>query len=164
MSFFTVQPSFTLDMPLPSDELMPRIRAAIKQPDLRELARSAGTCLELKVAFDQQRFWSPQLNVQASDVDSGSQLYCRYSPRPEVWTMFMAIYLVVACLIFAACIYGYVQWYLDDTPWSLLFIPIGVIGILALHLMSLAGQRLSADQMDELRGRLDELLSRAVAD
>ena len=74
----------------------------------------------------------------------------------------MAIYLVTACLIFAASIWGYVQWFLGDTPWALLFIPIGLVGIVVLHVASLIGQSLSADQMEQLRARLDELIAQAT--
>lgn len=162
MKLFTVQPAFTMDIPVPTDELMLRIRTSVKEMGLKELVGSAGTCVDLKVARDQRRFWSPHLNVQASQLEQGSQLFCRFSPRPEVWTMFMAIYLVAACLIFAASIWGYVQWFLGHTPWALLFIPLGLVGILVLHVASLVGQSLSADQMDQLRARLDELIARAT--
>lgn len=163
MKFFTVQPAFTLDIPLSTEQLMPRIRKTIKERDDRDLIGTAGACVDLKVSPQERRFWSPHLNVQASDVDQGTQLFCRFSPRPEIWTMFMAIYLVTACLIFAASIWGYVQWFLGQTPWALLFIPIGVVGILGLHVVSLLGQGLSADQMDQLRARLDDLLAKAAA-
>ena len=162
MRFFTVQPAFTMETPLPSSELMSRIRRTIKELELRDLG-TAGACVDLRVPADERRFWSPHLNVQASDNGSGSQLFCRFSPRPEIWTMFMAIYLVTACVIFAAAIYGYVQWFLGDTPWALVLIPIGVMLILALHVASLIGQGWSSDQMDQLRGRLDELIKRATA-
>jgi hypothetical protein len=162
MKFFTVQPAFTLDIPMPADELMSQIRKSVKEMGLRELVGSAGACVDLKIAADQRRFWSPHLNVQASQVENGSQLFCRFSPRPEVWTMFMAIYLVTACLIFAASIWGYVQWFLGDNPWALLFIPLGLFGIIVLHVASLIGQGLSADQMDQLRARLDALLAQAT--
>lgn len=163
MKFFTVQPAFTVDVPLPADVLMPRIRTTIKEMGLRELVGSAGACVDLRVPVGERRFWSPHLNVHASDGELGTQLFCRFSPRPEVWTMFMAVYLVIACLIFAASIYGYVQWFLGATPWALTFIPMGGIGILAMHIVSLTGQSWSSDQMEQLRVRLDELLVHATA-
>lgn len=162
MKFFTVQPAFTMDIPVPTDELMLRIRKCVKEMGLKELVGSAGACVDLKVGADQRRFWSPHLSVQASQVDDGSQLFCRFSPRPEVWTMFMAIYLMTACLLFAASIWGYVQWLLGGTPWALLFIPFGILGILVLHIASLIGQSLSSDQMEQLRSRLDEVIAQAT--
>jgi hypothetical protein len=161
MKFFTVQPSFTLDVPICPQELMPRVRAAIRDLDLRDVVGSAGACVDLKVAADERRFWSPHLNAQASESESGSQLYCRFSPRPEIWTGFMLFYLVIVCLLFASGIYGYVQWFLGDRPWALLFIPLGIGGILVLHVASLIGQGLSADQMQDLRERLDQVLAKA---
>jgi hypothetical protein len=162
MQFFTVQPSFTLDVPLGPQELMPRVRAAIRDLGLREVAGSAGACVDLKVAAEERRFWSPHLNAQASEIETGSQLYCRFSPRPEIWTGFMLFYLVIVCLISASAIYGYVQWFLGDRPWGLLFIPVGIGGILALHVASLIGQGLSADQMKVLQERLDQVLEKAI--
>ena len=157
----TMQPTFTLDVPLRSDEAMSRIRRAIQTPELNEHVASAGHCVDFQVAPAEQRFWSPHLNVQISDLESGSQLYCRFSPRPEVWTLFMAFYFMAAFIMCCAAIYGYVQWFLGQTPWSLVLIPICALIIVSLHAASLIGQRLSSDQMVQLRRRLDRTLQLA---
>jgi hypothetical protein len=162
----TMQPTFTVDVPLGADEAMSRIRKAIQSPEIRAHVASAGHCVDFQVAPKEQRFWSPHLNVQVSDLDAGSldagsQLFCRFSPRPEVWTMFMALYFGAAFIICCAAIYGYVQWFLGDHPWSLIVIPIAALLILALHAASLIGQRLSSDQMADLRQRLDRTLQLA---
>lgn len=157
----TMQPTFTLDIPLDADEAMSRIRKAIRSPELRGHVASAGPCVDFQVAPAEQRFWSPHLNVQVSDLDSGSQLYCRFSPRPEVWTLFMALYFAAAFIICCAAIYGYVQWFLGHRPWSLVVIPVAALVIVSLHAASLVGQRLSSDQMVDLRQRLDQTLQAA---
>ncbi len=163
MNFFTVQPAFTIEVAVPVDDLMKQVRGTIKRLGLQDLVGSAGHCVDLKVARDERRFWSPHLNVQASEIDKEeSELFCRFSPRPEIWTMFMAIYMVTTCVVFAAGIYGYVQWVLGQTPWALAIVPLGGLGILVLHVISLVGQRLSSDQMDELRSRLDRLIADAT--
>ena len=166
MKWLTMQPAFVLEVPLNADDLMPRIRKAVQTPEIQPNTASAGACIDFKVAPDERRFWSPHLNVQVGDIDgdepSGSELHCRYSPRPEVWTMFMAIYLVASCLIFAAAIFGYVQWILGESPWALFLIPLLALIILGLHFASLIGQSWSSDQMDELRSRLDQTLALAL--
>jgi len=68
---------------------------------------------------------------------------------------------VVTILMGLAMIVGYVQWTLGYTPWSLSAVPIGVLLIACLHLASMVGQSLSADQMTLLRGRLDRALEMA---
>ncbi len=60
-----------------------------------------------------------------------------------------------------AMIVGYVQWSLGYSPWSLSAVPIGIVIILCLHVASIIGQGLSADQMTLLRGRLDRALEMA---
>lgn len=164
MKLLTLQPSFTVEVPMHDSELMNRVRQVIQSPELRDRVKSAGACIDLSVDASEQRFWSPHLNVQVDAVDGKSHLFCRFSPRPEVWTMVMMIYFITTFIITGASIYGYVQWFLGETPWSLALIPTAALVIIALHVASLIGQGLSADQMDELRCRLDETLRLAVAD
>jgi hypothetical protein len=159
-----MQPTFTLDVPCTADEAISRIRRAIRDPELNQLVESAGACVDFKIEPDDRRFWSPHLSVQLNDTESGSQLYGRFSPRPEIWTMFMAIYFMMATVIFGAAILAYVQWFLGSKPWALLLVPIGIAIILGLHLASLVGQGLSSDQMTLLRTRLDRTLAIAFAD
>ncbi|MGB7343063.1 MAG: hypothetical protein WBD20_02525 [Pirellulaceae bacterium] len=152
---FKLQPAFTLELPQRSADVIEQIREAIKTPELEGLAESAGNCVDFKIDRSARRFWSPHLSVQVSETETGSQLFGRFSPRPEIWTMFMAIYAVMATMIFGSLIYAYVQWFMGMRPWALAIAPVGVLTILGLHLGSLIGQSLSTDQMGELRGRLD---------
>ena len=147
-----------------SKQAMRGIRQEITSDEHPWNAISAGNCVEFRVDPMEQRFWSPNLSVQLNDTEAGSKLYGRFSPRPEIWTMFMAIYGVVACGVFAASIYGYVQWFLGTPPWALAIIPFGVVLIVGLHIASLIGQGLSSDQMDALRAQLDETLAKVMSE
>ena len=77
--------------------------------------------------------------------------------------MVMMIYFIATFFIFVAAIYGYVQWFLGEPPWSLVVIPIAAIVIGSLHAASLVGQRLSSDQMQELRHRLDQTIEMSTS-
>jgi hypothetical protein len=153
-----MQPTFTFAVPVSADEAMAEIRNAIESPSLREYAQSAGRCVDYTISKQDQRFWSPHLSVQLSETDSGSSLLGRFSPRPEIWTMFMAFYFFAAFAACGAAIYGYAQWALGGAPWALIGIPIGIVVILVLHVASMIGQNLSSDQMELLRSRLDHTL------
>lgn len=163
MNLFTIQPTFTQEVPLHANEVVARIRQVIRSTEIGKHVDSAGYVVDFKVDPAQRRFWSPHLNVQVNQMESGSQLFCRFSPRPEVWTMFMFFYFIAAFVACAAAIYGYVQWFLDEPPWSLVIIPIATVTIVALHGASLFGQSLSSDQMEELRQRFDQTLQQALA-
>lgn len=154
-----LQPAFTIDVPVDSDELLRRAKSVFAEPTFRGIAKTASMCIDYPIEQADQRFWSPHLSVQVSPTETGSQLHCRFAPRPEVWTMFMAIYFVVLILMFAASIYAYVQWWMGDATWALLMVPIGIGLITTLHVASQIGQGLSSDQMELLRGRLNQTLT-----
>jgi hypothetical protein len=164
MKSLKMQPTFTLDVPFSTQESIAKIRKAILTAKLEDHAKCAGTCIDFKIEAAEQRFWSPHLSIQLSDTDSGSQLFGRFSPRPEIWTMFMAIYAVVTTTIFGSLILGYVQWFMGALPWALMIVPVGLFMIGGLHAASLVGQSLSTDQMDVLRGRLDQVVQIALHD
>lgn len=173
MQPLTLQPTFVVDVESPLDEFMPKMHEALNSDELRDGVIAAGNCIEFKVDSDEQRFWSPHLSVQVSSGDSEghqnptgpdhSKLYCRFSPRPEIWTMFMAMYAVILGTIFIAAIYGYVQWILGTSPWVALAVPVGIGLIALLHFGSKVGQGLSRDQMHTLKQRLSAAIELATA-
>ena len=158
---FRLQPTFTIDVPLDKDSAVSRLRDAIETETLRGFAQSAGTVFEFKIERSEQRFWSPHLSAQFSPSETGTQLFARFSPRPEIWTMFIALYFMVMILMSLAALVGYVQWSPGYSPWALVVVPLGALLIGCLHTASLIGQRLSADQMDLLRARLDQAVEAA---
>lgn len=159
-----MQPTFALELPVEGDHAMQAIRAALKTLALQGTAQSAGRCVDYRIAASDRRFWSPHLSVQVSDRDGHSELLGRYSPRPEIWTMFMGIYCIAIVVAFAAVIYGYVQWMMGHSPWAILAAPVGMAVIASLHVASVIGQNLSADQMALLRSQLDQTLAVAFSE
>jgi hypothetical protein len=160
---FKMQPTFTVDVPLSSKDAIARIRRVIESAEFQMLADSAGPCVDYRIATEDQRFWSPHLSVYLSDQETGTQIFGRFSPRPEIWTMFMAIYAVAAGCGFVAAIYGYCQWFMGQSPWALLLVPVCLSIIVLLHIGSLFGQSLSADQMQLLRERFDRTIDLALS-
>ena len=153
-----MRPKFTVELPLSADELMQCIESILDDGNLRCRGTSARRCAELFVDESERRFWSPHLSIQVHEATNGSVLSCRYSPRPELWTFFMFVYFLMAFVVLFGSAFGYVQWLLGSTPWGLLAVPAGILVIVLLHGASLVGQRLSSDQMDLLRERLDTIL------
>lgn len=164
MQSLKLQPTFRVPLPLAAEPAVQRLRAAIESSELKGLVASAGRCVDFQVERADQRFWSPHLSVQVEDTAEGSLLFARFSPRPEIWTFVMAIYFAASFVICSAAIYGYVLWFLGESPWVLLLIPISLLMIFLLHLASLIGQGLSSDQMQLLRARLDRLLELSFPD
>ncbi len=150
-----MQPTFRVDLPWEMDDAKNRLRRAIRTESLSQHANAAGSVIDFQIEPDQKRFWSPHLSVQlnASDLPQYTEAHCRFSPRPEIWTMVMAIYMVASCCLFGSGIYGFVQWAMGNPPWALVVAPISVLAILCLHVASMIGQGWSHDQMRLLRSR-----------
>ena len=155
-----MRPTFSVELPLLADEASDRIRTEIDASNLNTM--SAGRFAEFRVPESERRFWSPYLSVQVEDTGDGSLLRGRFSPRPEIWTMFMFVYFVMTFAIFFGAALGYVQWTLGDSPWGFLAVPIGILVIVLLHAASLVGQRFSSDQTVQLREELDHLLRKIL--
>lgn len=165
LQLLRMQPTFQRSLPWPTEESIARVRAGAAVSDFRDHVAAAGSVIDFRIEDGEQRFWSPHLSVQLSDSDKPGEtdLLARFSPRPEIWTMFMAVYAVMFITACGAAIYGYVQHFLGQTPWSLVAIPMCLLVIFGLHAGSLIGQNLSRDQMQVLIDRLDQVLAKAVS-
>ena len=161
-----MQPTFRVELPWEIEEAKKRIRSAIASGELSDHADSAGRVIDYKIESSEQRFWSPHLSVQLNRLDEApsTEAFCRFSPRPEIWTMVMAIYMAAACCLFGSLIFGFVQWMMGNPPWSLLVAPISILMISGLHVASLVGQGWSRDQMHVLRSRWDRTVEIASRD
>jgi hypothetical protein len=120
---------------------------------------SAGRYVDLFIEDSEKRLWSPRLTIEVEESPQGSTLRCRFSPRPEIWTGFMFVYCFAVFAILFGATLGYVQQVSDETPWGYWAVPAGLLIIGGIHLAGYLGQRLAAEQMRELHGRLDGLIS-----
>jgi hypothetical protein len=155
-----LRPRFSVDLPVAADEATARLKAGLDSPELNGSSMAAGRHAELLVDRSQRKVWSPRLTVQLEDAPGGSTLRCRFSPRPDVWTGFMFLYFVMVFLVVFGATLGYVQQVSGEPAWGYWGIPVGLTIIALIHLAGYVGQRLAADQMRELRDRLDSVLSR----
>jgi len=114
--------------------------------------------IELAIAGDDLRFWSPQLAADVTADDAGgARLEARFSPDPYVWAMYLLAYgtLVIVTLI-AAC-WGASQWILGQSPTALLAAPGAAVLAGLVYGVSFVGQGLGSDQMYMLRATLTEI-------
>lgn len=107
--------------------------------------------------------WSPWLSVTTeAAADRGSIVRGRFAPHPHVWTLYMFLAFGLGFGMLVGTAWGYAQWAMDETPWSLITLPLGLVLAAGLYLTSLTGQRLGADQIDHLERALTELVAQEV--
>lgn len=153
-----VRPTFAISLQEEANQAMDHLRERLKTVEHRDCTHSKGRCAEFYIPEEERRLWSPYLSVQVEARREGSLLRGRFGPHPEVWTLYMFLSSVLAFFALIGLILGFVQWQSGMDAWGFWGAVLGLPGLLALYLISAAGQRLSAHQMDELKGRLDPLL------
>lgn len=116
---------------------------------------------ELHLPACEHRLWSPHLSFYVSQRDGQSLIQGRFAPRLEVWTFVWVIYLAMSFTAFFGLALAYSQWMLGEEGWGLPIAGCAVSVIGVLYVVASIGQQWSADQMQALRDRLDDLLQRA---
>jgi uncharacterized integral membrane protein len=105
---------------------------------------------------DRERtFWSPYLNLEVEDEPDGSAIRGRFSPHPNVWTMFMGVYILLAIIALGGLSYGIVQYTLGQSPWAFAIVPAAVAMFGFVYGATLIGQGLGAEQMYTMRSLVD---------
>ena len=104
---------------------------------------------------------SPFLNLELKNEPGGTLLRGRFSPAPNVWTGFMALYIFLALCGLAGLMLGWAQTTVDEFPWGFIVFP-GSMGLIAFaYGAAVIGQGLTADEMYELRAFVDRAVDRA---
>lgn len=153
------RPRFELELDGPPQRVMQTLRDRLRDcPGCT--GASIGNHAELFVPEAERRPWSPWLSVTVEDgARGGSLLRGRFGPHPAVWTLYMFLAFGLGFALLVAAAWGYAQWAMDVTPWALYLVPVILaLGVL-LYAVSLVGQRLGAEQIDELRSTLEDLVA-----
>jgi hypothetical protein len=138
------------------DEVQARIRAALASPDApcQGTLRSGYAALALPTA--DQHYWSPRLTLTLEETETGCEVRGLYGPRPEVWTMFMFLYGLMAFGSIMVGLVGLSYATLGKNADILWLLPVFLLSWGALYLVSYSGQKLGEEQMHVLHGFLED--------
>ncbi len=156
-----MRPTFSIELDVTADHAMQRIEAELASPEHAGGSVSIGHCAELYIPSSERRLWSPHLSIQLDEADQGSVLNGRFSPRPEIWTFLIFVYITMTTTAFFGAALAYAQWVVGATLWGLAVTVLSMLVIILLHAASLVGQRLSRHQMEQLKTRMDTILDQA---
>lgn len=121
---------------------------------------------ELAIPPKQRHWWSPRLALRLGDQDatptSSSQLlHCRFQPEPGRWTMYMAMWAMLAVTTMLMIGLGYAQAAIGNTPTACVYgLPVAVLLAAGLYGSAIFGQRLGRAQV----ALLNQQLYRALRD
>lgn len=122
--------------------------------------RSCGDAFVLvTVPEEQQRFFSPWLQVSIHPRGSGTHLFGRFGPRPALWSAFLLSYLFCGCVGFFSLMWALSQLMLGGVPWAGWITLGAVIAAGLLWWASQVGKRLAEEQMAALRRAFEEAVA-----
>ena len=157
-----MRPRFEFQLPVTREAWLDALRSAL-QNDAEPLRGQVFRKHAVVQMRDRERtFWSPYLNLEVEDEPDGSAIRGRFSPHPNVWTMFMAVYILLAITALGGLSYGLVQYTLGQSPWSLLIAPAAVALFGFVYGATLIGQGLGAEQMYTMRSLIDRVCMDAL--
>jgi len=150
-----MRPRFALQLPVARDAWLDALRAVLEDDDGSLRGQVFRKHAVVQMRDGQRTFWSPYLNLEVEDEPDGSAIVGRFSPHPNVWTMFMAVYILLALAALGGLSYGIVQYTLGQVPWSFLIVPACVAMCGFVYGATLIGQGLGAEQMYTMRSLVD---------
>jgi uncharacterized integral membrane protein len=127
------------------------LRELLESPDAEFHGQVRGKFAFVRHHQEQRSLLSPHLNLELRETSGETVLHGRFSPRPNVWTAFMALFFVLAMFGLAGLIYGVAQLTVGGPAWTMWSAPVSVALIAFVYGAAFIGQGLSADEMFELR-------------
>jgi hypothetical protein len=160
---WSIRPTFQIQLSASREDAIVRFEVAMSQQTQAALYLTHGEYAEFHLEDELHRLWSPHLSIYFLPATSEThcELFGRFAPRPNIWTLVWIFYLAFFCCIFFASIFGGSQWMIGHFPWGLAIAAATMVLYLGLFLASQIGQSLCHDQMELLRNRLDNVLFQA---
>jgi len=157
-----MRPRFELQLPVERSTWLEALREVLEE--------QRGVCsgqvfrkhAVIEMRGRERSFWSPYLNLEVEDEPGGSAIHGRFSPHPHVWTLFMAIYVLLVIVGLGGAVYGFVQMTLGRVPYAFLLIPGAIVLFGLVYGATLIGQGLGAEQMYLMRSLVDRASEDAI--
>lgn len=154
-----LRPNFETPLKADGDALLTLLAERLAAPDAPFRGQVRKPHAFVRPHREERSLLSPNLNLEVVRGDDGREtLHGRFSPHPNVWTGFMAVFAILGLLGLAGVMYGFAQITVDETPWALLAGPAAAALIAFVYGAAFIGQGLSADEMYTLRSWVDRLV------
>lgn len=150
-----IRPTFTLYVGVAAAQALGCLQAHLGSEACKADGWIKVPYAELRMPDEKSRFWSPRLAIYVEDTAGGSHLMCRLGPKPDVWTMYVAMYAVcgIGFLIAGAVAYSKVTLGEPALSWWLGTGGAALLGAL-LYGSAFVGQRLARDDWHHLHDEL----------
>ncbi|WP_420574916.1 GTP-binding protein [Kordia sp.] len=110
-----LRPRFQREIPQPSETVLNRLEVSKVTQDEFVVSR-VDNHVFIRIPKHKQHFWSPQLHIEVDEIDEQNcLLHGLFGPSPTVWTFFMFLHFIVACLFIGFGVWAYTNASLDTS-------------------------------------------------
>ncbi|MCR9063406.1 MAG: hypothetical protein NXI00_05545 [Cytophagales bacterium] len=161
MTSIRTRPRFRLESSLRPEEIKNRLKEK-----LINHGEITGAFYDIHCSFDisisQRHFWSPHLNLNLEETETGTILRGRYGPAPTIWTVFMFAYGALGISFLFIALFGLSQMALKQASPILWALPVITVGIVTLWLIGQTGQKLGVEQTFRIHHFLEDAIGENI--
>lgn len=151
MNKVRIRPRYTFSIPLKKEEVLNKLREALKNMPSGLEGKFVKPLVVISISEQNCNFWSPELSLDIEQKEEETEIRCTLGPRSSLWTMFATFYGFSILVGIAGLVLGFSQLTLGMETYGFWFVPVSIVLLASAYGIALTGQRLSYDQMVELR-------------
>jgi len=143
---------FSLRVKLSQKEVLDKFKKVKLKRENKYISKIVSNHIVIDIPKNENKIWSPQLHLEViDDIDDKSILKGLFSPKPQIWTLFIFLHFVVGFSFFFFLIIAYTKSNLqkDYSLYITLCLITLVIWIL-LYILGQVGKRKGRGQMEDI--------------
>lgn len=153
-----LRPRVNIISRLEKNEIIDRIQKKVEDPSTSCKGWAKDGYAVICAPEVDKKIWTPQLNLQIDEIDTGTEVRGMIGPSSSVWTAFAFAFSILGFIAFVSLFWGLSRLSLDYSADILWLVPIALIAIVAVYLLAKIGQQLSRDQVKELKQFVESAL------
>ena len=150
----------------PKETIVERYQQILSNKKYPVTGRILNNHISIKMAGNEQHFWSPELSLDVSDNHlqdlyeeaEGKATLVRgfVGPKSTVWTLFMFFYIAFGLAFLFAAMWGGSEWMLDKPTYGFYYAGAAMIALIITFVATQIGQKIGEDQTELLLKLTDD--------
>lgn len=150
MDKMEIRPRFKHHSELTPEVVLQTLQEALAKEDTSVNGLVVDHHVFLRIPYEDQHFWSPQLSLEIEEAEEGSQINGLFGPRESIWLMYLFFYAFLGFAIMIVMIMGFSQLNLGLSARILWVLPVLLLLLLLAYITARTGQKLGHNEMDLL--------------
>jgi hypothetical protein len=159
MTELEFRPRFRFAAPFTPDEVKDLIRNHVASNNPHGLVLGGtGHHLVLTYPYQEQRSWTPQMDIDLELSEGRTWVRCLIGPAPTIWMLFVGGYMLCTILALLGLSIGVSQQIVGAPAWGFWMVAPTPFIALGLWLLALLGKQRSRPAMHRMKRFVDEAL------